>query len=93
MTRPALHDLARDSGLSHRSHKGGQLNPSDLEAHILGAQAFAASLQDRHPSSFGRGAGSRGGWWGFPGDYALLDEGDLEREAAFSCVRTTFYNK
>ena len=93
MTRPALHGLARDSGLLHSSHEGGLLKTQDLVAHILEAKSFASSLQDKHPSSFERGASSRGDWWGFPGDYAVLETEDLEREAYFSCVRTTFYNK
>ena len=94
MTRNALHDLARDSGLSHsKSQKGGLLSTSDLEAHILEAQSFAASLLAKHPSSFERGTSARGGWWGFPGDYEDLDPGDLETEALFSAVRTTFYSR
>jgi len=92
MTRKALYDLARDCGLSHSNEKGG-LNTSDLEAHISEAQSFAASLLAKHPNSFERGASARGGWWGFTGDYEDLDPGDLETEAFFSTVRTTFYSK
>jgi len=93
MTRNALHDLARDSGLSHSREKGGLLNTSDLEAHFSEAQSFATSLLAKHPSSFERGASARGGWWGFPGDYEDLNPGDLETEALFSAVRTTFYSR
>ena len=71
---------------------GFKLNKSGLEAHILEAQAFAASLPAKYPSSFERGASARGDWWGFPGDYEVLDPGELETEAVFAGVVVSYFN-
>ena len=91
MSRDALRALARDRGLT-KNKFGCDLRKSELEEHVLEAQTFAASLRAKHPDSFERGASARGGWWGFPGDYEVLDVGDLEAEATFSNVHTTYYN-
>ena len=87
MTAQSLIDLARNSGLTYH-HKSNEMRKSDLEEHILKAKTFAASLRAKHPSSFGRGASAKEGWWGFPGDYEDLDPEDLETEATFCGVRT-----
>ena len=79
MSNRRLIDVARYSGLTC-----SELNESVLEELILKAQTFAASLRAKHPSSFERGASARGGWWGFPGDYAVFDSGDLDTEAVFA---------
>ena len=92
MTKQCLIDLARGRGLTYNS-MGAELNKSELEAHILEAQTFAASLRREHPGGFERGASARGGWWGFLGDYEDLDIEDLETEGAFAGVPLTYYNK
>lgn len=91
MNKQGLIDLARGRGLTYNG-KSGELHKSDLEAHICKAQSFAASLRDKHPSSCEGGVSARGDWWGFAGDYQVLDHGDLETEAAFAGLAITFYN-
>ena len=63
----------------------------DLIDRILDARTFAISLRAKHPSSFERGASGQGVWWGFPGDYGILEPADLEMEANFSAVALTDY--
>ena len=64
----------------------------DLIHRILDARTFAISLRAKHPSSFARGASGQGGWWGFPGDYGVLQPADLEKEAIFSAVMIKVFN-
>lgn len=91
MSKQCLIDVARERGLSY-SQQGQELHKPSLEEHIFKAQTFAATLRAKHPSSSELGASTRarGDWWGFPGDYAVLDPGDLETEASFCGVRTTY---
>ena len=86
LTHKALVDVARCSGLTKCSNDRPK---SEIEERILTAQNFAASLRAKHPDSCERGASSRGGWWGFPGDYEVLEPGDMETEATFCGVRAT----
>ncbi|KAJ1485955.1 hypothetical protein T484DRAFT_1891618, partial [Baffinella frigidus] len=86
-----LRDVARGRGLTY-SKMGTDLPRSDIGERILEAQTFAASLRAKHPSSCERGASERGGWWGFPGDYEVLESGDLEAEATFCGVPLTYCN-
>ncbi|KAJ1476356.1 hypothetical protein T484DRAFT_1908082 [Baffinella frigidus] len=92
MNKDDVIDLARDSGLTYCSN-GHSLPRPDLEERISNAHTFAASLRAKHPSSCERSASTWGGWWGFPGDYQVLDRGDLEAEATFCGIQTTYYNK
>ena len=92
MTKEGLHDHARGSGLT-LSKFGNALSKSGLEEHILKAQTFAASLRAKHPSSCERGASARGGWWGFPGDYEVLDPVDLATEATYAGLPLSHYNQ
>ena len=92
MTKQSLIDFARNSGLTYH-HKSNEMRKSDLEEHILKAQTFAACLRAKHPSSFERSASTKGDWRGFPGDYEILDQRDLETEGAFAGVLLTYYNR
>jgi len=83
MSFKGLIDVARGRGLTY-SKQGHQFDKSELEEHILEAQTFAASLRAKHPVSLERGASAGGGWWGFPGDYTVLNNWDLETEAVFA---------
>ena len=92
MTRVALRDLARGCGLTY-CKLGHELHKSDLEEHILKAQTFVSFLRAKHPSSFELGASARGGWWGFPGDYEVLDPGDLDTEASFAGLTLVHFRR
>ena len=83
MSSKGVIDVARGRGLTY-SKLGRELHKDELVEHILNAQTFASSLRAKHPASFERGASARGGWWGFPGDYAVLDDEDLGTEAVFA---------
>ena len=87
MTRDALVDIARNGGIPSNGINGN-LPKSVLEERISKAQTFAASLPAKYPSSFESGASARGDWWGFPGDYEVLDSGDLVTAATFGGVKT-----
>ena len=89
MTRDALVDIARNRGIPY-SDNNGKLPKSVLEERISKAQTFAASLRAKYPSSFESGTSARGGWWGFLGDYEVLDSGDLEAAATFCGVPTMY---
>lgn len=78
--------LSRDSGVTCSN---GSFQKHDLVQHILSAQSFASSLRAKHPGSFERS----GDWWGFPGDYQVLDLEDLQREAIFSGVKLTYFKR
>ena len=92
MTSKGVIDVARGRGLAY-SKLGHEPHKAELEEHILSAQTFASSLRAKHPASFERGASARGGWWGFPGDYAVLDDGDLETEAVFAGLTLKHYRR
>ena len=92
MSIKGLIDVARGRGLTYNK-LGYELRKSELEEHILEAQSFAAFLEAKHPSSFERGASAMAGWWGFPGDYGVLDDGDLETEAVFAGLTLNQYRK
>ena len=91
MSSKHLIDIARGRGLTY-SKVGTDFRKSVLVEHIFDSQSFAVSLRAKHPTSCERGASARGGWWGFPGDYKVLDAGDLETEARFCGVRLAYYN-
>ena len=91
MTSKNLIDVARGCGLAY-SKAGTELRKSELEEHIFDSQSFAVSLRAKHPNSCERGASARGGWWGFLGDYKVLDPGDLETEAIFCGVQLAYHN-
>ena len=84
-----LVEIARKIGLSYNS-KGEKMRRADLEDHFLKAQTFAASVRSKYPSTFERGASARGDWWGFLGDYEVLECRDLEAEATFCGVPLTY---
>ena len=86
LTAEAAKDLCRNVGLSSTGNK-----PEVVER-IVDARVFAVSLRAKHPSSFERGASGQGGWWGFPGDYGVLQPADLEKEAIFSAVMIKVFN-
>ena len=92
MTKEGLRDHARGSGLIYNKF-GKELCKSELEEHILEAQTFAAALRAQHPSSCERGASARGDWWGFPGDYEVLDSVDLTTEATYAGLPLSHYNQ
>jgi len=91
MTKECLRDLAKHHGLKYNQQSHEMTKP-ELEKHMLKAHTFAASLRAKHPSSFERGDSTRGDWWGFPGDFQILDPGDLETEASLSGVNLTHWN-
>ena len=91
MSLKNLFDVARGCGLTH-SKVGTELRKSELEEHIFDSQSFAASLRAKHPNTCERGASARGGWWGYLGNYEVLDPGDLEKEAIFCGVRLAYHN-
>jgi len=92
MSSKGLIEVARGRGLTY-SKLGHELHKSDLEEHILKAQTFASFLRAKHPISVERGASARGGWWGFQGEYAVLDDGDLETEAVFAGLTLNQYRR